>query len=102
MTQDEAESLGTARTFNRVEAFGQGAAAVLTSVAPEMGALWEEEVYVYDFAEALRIIAASEAAIAQGLRSRSPRLRSGAQHLAQKLDDYLAWRSAPHRTALAA
>ncbi len=102
MTQEEAQSLSGARTFNRSEEFAGGCAAVLTCITASVGGLWEEEVVCYDLTEARRMIAASEAAIAAGLKSRNRRMRLCATCLDAKLDEFLAWRTTTPPNALAA
>ena len=100
MTREEAESLSSARTFCRVEDYARGIAVILTRVAPGTGGLWQEEVVSYDLAEAQAIIAGSEAAIAAGLKSRLPRMRTCAEALDQKLAQFMVW-EAERRAELA-
>ena len=91
MTREEAESLSSVRTFCRIETYARGIAVILTRVAPGTGGLWQEEVVSYDLDEAKAIVAASEAAIAAGLKSRSVRMRTCAEALDQKLAQFMTW-----------
>ncbi len=62
-----------------------------------MGGLWQEEVTFADRAEAAATIAASEAAIAAGLRSRSTSMRTCAEALDAKLEQFQVWKAETRR-----
>ncbi len=93
MTEDEARQLSQARTYCRSESVGEGIVVILNRITTQMGGLWQEEVTAGDFAEASATIAASEAAITAGLESRSRSMRSCAEALDAKLEQFQVWKA---------
>ncbi len=93
MSEDEAKTLSDARTFCRTETCGEGVVVILNRITTQMGGLWQEEVTFGDHATAAATIAASEAAIAAGLRSRSTSMRTCAEALDAKLEQFQVWKA---------